>query len=715
MPITNPSSISNCVVWLDATDITTLYSDILGSTQITGTDGEYIKCWKDKMTGKLFVNTDIGVDGPRYAPSFHSIPSIQFLSTNSRDTGFVANFTQSYESCMVFVVAYTDNTSNNGILYGHVHSTATLWTDVDLWGPLRKSGVNIRNTYAGADRQTVSINLSSFNVFNSYIDNDPDNGFGVGIGRDGNYNVAGAGTVVTLQDSKPMTKHSVGKDCLSNSSGTNFLGYIGEILVYNKMLNPEEIQQVENYLCEKWLGRKSDTTIAKSSGNWSDSSVWLDDILPEPHQIVYSGNKEITIDSSIEVKEITNRRLVPKNYIPNGKFTLNGNFNIKANIRNATENYTKNCLEILTPTGVVDLSGNILEISNSTDQNLSYYKFGACVVHSGNCDLNVFGNIGSGQDQHYGVYHSSLGRLNVYGKVYSSLSDSACIYLPPLNSIGKVTVYGDVIGDGGETTRNNAISNNSANGDVEIFGDVYSLDGGFGVYIKRGGTHIIHGNVLASTNQRDGGGIWIDSSSVATVHVYGDVYADDINASTSANSGSRAILSSSIFCNLYIHGDIYNKGYRSIGVVPPSRLGTSQAIVARKINLAKVDSNIFYRKSTNTPSLSFHSVGNYDLSLQPPLSDIVLGFEYGQGPFDIKGTTIPSLYGQMKIPTREVVRVNEIIGTERGIAVFQPNDLQHIWDCDFEDVAINNNTTADYIIKLMSVSEMGKIISENNT
>jgi hypothetical protein len=710
MPISNPTDVSNCVVWLDATDLSSLYSDTLGTIPIIGNDEEYIKCWKDKTTGKLFTNSDIGVDGPRYSPTFYSNPTIRFLSTNARDTGFTANFVQPYRSCMVFVVARTDISSSRR-LYTHAYSGATAITNLDIWTPLSQSTNTIRNFYNTNLGQTLGFSLSTFNVFNSYIDNDVDNGFSVGVGVNGNYSVSDTVNVL-LQDSKPMVTHSVGKNCLGTSSNDNFLGYIGEVVVYDKMLNPEEIQQVENYLCLKWLGRKSNTTAAKSSGNWFTPSIWLDDSLPESHQIVYGGDKEIIIDGNIAVNRLSNANLIPKNYVSNGKFILNDNYNIRGDIQNATAQYTENCLEILTPSGVVELSGNILEIVNSTDQRQTYERYRTCVLHRGNCDLKIYGDIGSGRLDHFGIYHDSEGTLTVHGTVYSSQGTSSAIYLPPKNNIGKVIIYGNVFGGGGIDSGNNGISNNSSNTSVNVFGNVASRSDGAGLFTTSSGIHTIYGNVSASSGGREGKGLNIQGPS--TVYVYGDIFADNVDTNATNVAGSIAIFNNSLLSNLYIYGNIYNKGFKRSSPNLNARLDVSQAIVSRKLNTVNPGNSTFYRKTTAIPSLSFWALGNYNLSLLPPLSDTIIGYPYAQGPIDNLGITIPVFYGQMKIPSREVVRVNEIIGTQRGIAVFQPNDLQHIWDCDFEDIAINNNTTADYIIKLMSTEEMGEIISENN-
>ncbi len=715
MPISNPNSIPNCIVWLDANDPTTLYSDTLASTPILGNLNEYVKCWKDKTTGKLFTNTDAGIDGPRYNPTFHSLPVIRVINTNNKDTGFTANFSQPYKSCMVFMVVYSDLNSS-AFLYSHAHASSTSITNSDLWIPLKQhfvSNINYaRNFYSGTHQQLLSLPLSSFSILNSYIDNDTDNGFGVGIGSRGNYNLPSSPITLLLQDSKPMIKHSIGKNCLGISSSDNFSGYIGEVLVYNRMLTPEEIQQVENYLSQKWIGVKSQTTAAKSSGNWYDPNIWLDGIIPESYQRVYSGDKKIIIDGDLEVNLISNGSLIPKTYSSNGKFLLSDNFNLKTSVQNATEHFTKNCLEISTPTGFVNLSGNISSISNSTDQRDSYEKYNSCVAHTGNCHLNIYGNVGSGQNAHYGIYHDSLGELVVRGNVYSPRTNSSAIYLPPKNDIGKVTVYGDVIGGGGIDNRTNAISNNSTNTPIEIFGNVTSYSDGFGLYTVSNSIHTIYGNVSASTGGREGHAIYINGPS--TVYVYGDIFADNNDSGVANQTGAAAIFNNSCLSNLYIYGDIYNKGFKRTSSALQSRTDVSQAIIAKKVYIANPGNKTFYRKTTATPSLSFYGVGNYNLSLLPPLSDTIIGLPYGQGPFDYDGVIIPSLYGQMKIPAREVVRVKEIVGTKKGIAIFQPDDLQYVWDCDFADIAINNNTIGDRLSGLMSTEQMGKIISENN-
>jgi hypothetical protein len=513
-----------------------------------------------------------------------------------------------------------------------------------------------------------------------------------------------------------MVVHSIGRNCLTNSAD-NFLGYIGEILVYNRMLIPNEIQQVENYLSQKWLGINSGTTAAKSSGNWYDPTIWLDDVLPQPNQRVYCGDKEIVIDGNINVNRISNDIFIPKMYRANGKFILNDNFNIKANIQNSVEHFTKNCLEISTPTGSVHLSGDIFNISNATDQSQNYDTYATCVLHSGNCNLNVYGNVGSGQNKHYGIYHDSTGELTVYGNLYSPRGNSSVIYIAPKNDLGKVTLYGNAIGGGGIDSPNHAINNTSSNAQVDVFGNVGSVSDGNGLRITGGGAHTIYGDVSASSGGREGHGILIGNGARSTVYVYGNIHSNnnDLTTTNTLNTmGAAAIFNDSYFSNLYIYGNILNKGFRSTTNTLSSKIDTSQAVVAKRVNIATPTNRTIYRKTTATPLLSFFSVGNYNLSLLPPLSDTIIGLPYGQGNFDFGAVTIPSLYGLMKIPAREVVRVGEMVGTKKGIAIFQPDDLQYVWDCDFEDIAINNNTIGDRLSALMSTEQMGRIISENN-
>lgn len=81
MTISAPTDISNCVLWLKASDLTTLYQEIAGTTPVSA-DSQTVGTWKDK-SGGAFDITAAADDTTR--PTFNESGGVRWVTFDGTD------------------------------------------------------------------------------------------------------------------------------------------------------------------------------------------------------------------------------------------------------------------------------------------------------------------------------------------------------------------------------------------------------------------------------------------------------------------------------------------------------------------------------------------------------------------------------------------------------------------------------------------------------
>ena len=231
-----PTYINGLVLWLDGSDITTLYQDKIGTSSITSTT-QVVNLWKDKSTSSN--NAITTVNAPYNNPAVVNFSSLNGLSvlTFSGSNGYDMSPSK---------VPY-------GVTYG------TYFYVCNTTSGAGEQTVMFTNTYGNGfgRRHHLNGNTMVFDLTNSYFANDSTTYLNT-------YNI---GTCVLNAFENGWTNGNVFNNktniqiFLNGPSISAQIGYldvyplygnIAEIIVYNYDLPTRLRQQVEGYLAWKW-------------------------------------------------------------------------------------------------------------------------------------------------------------------------------------------------------------------------------------------------------------------------------------------------------------------------------------------------------------------------------------------------------------------------------------------------------------------------------
>jgi len=222
-------SISNCILWLDAADT--------GNIDLSGS---IVTRWKDKsglnnhMTGTTTTSLNYVTSGG--TNTINNLNTLDFTAANA----FLENTTISIPSTYtIFAVAYNKTTSG----YSRLLST---YIDYSLFMGSLDNGYS---TFVGNGGDT----WNDYAVNNPIVNTNTPSLFGLTNGNTITsllpyYN----GTQLTSKNgvTRPFTGLLIGRYFGGFVQYWN--GYVGEILIYSRVLSLSEQQQVEGYLSIKW-------------------------------------------------------------------------------------------------------------------------------------------------------------------------------------------------------------------------------------------------------------------------------------------------------------------------------------------------------------------------------------------------------------------------------------------------------------------------------
>lgn len=215
-------SIENLVLWLDAT------SRDAFSTQ-DPENGDLIALWNDTNPKAISKNnaTQTGADSlkPTYAKSgINGLPALSFV--NDYLTGTVLAL-PAYTK--IIVSQRNTNAQNNTLSHVTGGFEALYGNALDT----------VRIFHGGAHISTTSLNVNQPYIITATSDSSGN----VALFIDGN----SEGTA-SLTMPSGVLPYEVG----SHSGVNRFDGFIGEIILYNRVLSPEERTSIESYLSNKW-------------------------------------------------------------------------------------------------------------------------------------------------------------------------------------------------------------------------------------------------------------------------------------------------------------------------------------------------------------------------------------------------------------------------------------------------------------------------------
>ena len=224
-----PTTITGLQLWLDASDNSTI---ILSGSNVTQ--------WNDKSgygRNATLYNTTYSTYN---ATGFNSKPTINFGSTSCGMYSPMPSGTFTSSSGMsVFAVFHCVGTGSNGAIFTRSYNNVS--DPIDLYSTARYSGPS--TSYQGTNSTLNLGGITSPSLFSIAV--------GVSFWQDWlNGSLSWSSTFNTsFSEDSNATKFFLGTRW---DKGTNFVGNISEILVYNSILSTTNKQQVEGYLMWKW-------------------------------------------------------------------------------------------------------------------------------------------------------------------------------------------------------------------------------------------------------------------------------------------------------------------------------------------------------------------------------------------------------------------------------------------------------------------------------
>ena len=247
----DPRSLSGCVLWLDADDPYTLFSDAGGTTLATTT----VNAWKDKSASALLFAG--GTAGPTLIKSttVNSRPYLSFNGTSNYLLNTSMSVSQPYT---IYVVAYLLGNTNN--YYRLLTGLSAIGSNGNLvvgsqggnFAVLTGNGTNFNDTNAITPLTSV---YTVWAIYSATVTGATVNSFLNGLAlnsKTGTY-IASTLTGFNIAGGNSLTG-------FAGVSGQFFVGNVGEILMYNYVLSASQRQQVEGYLAWKWGMTSASTT-----------------------------------------------------------------------------------------------------------------------------------------------------------------------------------------------------------------------------------------------------------------------------------------------------------------------------------------------------------------------------------------------------------------------------------------------------------------------
>ena len=242
VPVFRPIDISNCLLWLDASDYSSIVFD--------GTSTTDVQTWNDLSGNSHNLQNVFTNEFPQYGvETTIPIPYVSFdgVKHQMRNSATALQDISNNDNT-VFVVFEADETTakSNGEL---ICGTAQFTT--------QRNGININATnYGGGGADSVAFKNGG-NDFSCNVNNIPVTQRQAVVGqRNGTQNL-----IIDQEDNQDTnssaTTSSTNFYCLGGSEfrgfiGSAYSGKIYEVIAYNSKLGTDDINQVMNYLKTKW-------------------------------------------------------------------------------------------------------------------------------------------------------------------------------------------------------------------------------------------------------------------------------------------------------------------------------------------------------------------------------------------------------------------------------------------------------------------------------
>jgi hypothetical protein len=243
-----PTDISECVMWYDGADLSSMFTNTLGTTAVTG-NGDIVRFWRDKSgTGNNITTTGTG---PTLTTSANPRGFDMNHATGNLSKTDVVNNSNTYTKIIVF--RRPNNPANPSNQFQRLFSYATTVGDQRSH---EASGFHVQASGSQTSYQLFKSNTGSgaFTILTDtyYIATIVATPLTMSLFLNGALTAA---ISITL----PNTNFSGTTFRLGNSftSGQLWPGFINEVISYNRQLSAVEYQEIEGYLAWKWGLRSS--------------------------------------------------------------------------------------------------------------------------------------------------------------------------------------------------------------------------------------------------------------------------------------------------------------------------------------------------------------------------------------------------------------------------------------------------------------------------
>ncbi len=244
--LNSPTDFPDLVLWLDANDTTTVFSDTTCTTAVAA--GNDVQCWQDKSGNGNHVTQTTTATPTYLLNQQNSMPSLYFTTNAGNDdrlfTSTAGQITTNGSYTKFVVFSYDNlNSSNNLISSAGTTGTAFWGSNTPNNGRLHTWNLAGTASNPGYLSSPMQLTIGQYYIGATRYDN---------VAGDGSLSILNIdGNQVASDDTQQ--NHAAQVISIGNHNDTAGLdGRIAEALIYNRALNNMEIDCVEAYLATKW-------------------------------------------------------------------------------------------------------------------------------------------------------------------------------------------------------------------------------------------------------------------------------------------------------------------------------------------------------------------------------------------------------------------------------------------------------------------------------